>query len=134
MVYMNNYGGRDDYGRYGAGPHVPPKTELDNLDHSPVYPYSIPPAQGGTSEYATPRSRFDPRGWSLRKKAIVAIIVIVIIVVIIVGTVEGWKTNRYPNYSRLNYSLKDTYEGTSFFDNFQYFSDYDPAEGFVQYV
>ncbi|KAL2010734.1 hypothetical protein VTN00DRAFT_6541 [Thermoascus crustaceus] len=134
MVYMNNYGGHDDYGRYGAGPHVPPKTELDNLDHAPVYPYSIPPAQGGTSEYATPRSRFDPRGWSLRKKAIVGIIVIVIIVVVIVGAVEGWKTNRYPNYSRLNYSLRDTYEGTSFFDNFQYFSDYDPAEGFVHYV
>lgn len=55
----------------------------------------------------------------------------VILIAIIVGAYEGVKANRYPDYSALNYSLKDSYEGENFFDNFWYWSDADPTSGFV---
>ena len=77
-------------------------------------------------------SKAHPKNWS-RLCWIVfaaAITVIVIITVIVAVVVE----NRYPDYSKLNYNLVDTYSGTSFFDSFNYFTGYDPAQGFVQYV
>jgi len=39
-----------------------------------------------------------------------------------------------PRLFPLDYSLTDTFEGTDFFSNFQYWSAADPAEGYVQYV
>lgn len=77
---------------------------------------------------------YNPRGWSPRKKLIVAACVVVIIIAVIVGAVEGVKANAYPNYSKLHYSLRDTYSGSSFFNNFEYFTATDPTQGFVQYV
>lgn len=74
---------------------------------------------------------YNPRGWSVCKKVAAVAIILVIIVVVIVVTVEGVKANRYPNYKPLNYTLADTFEGTSFFDNFDYFSGQDPTDGFV---
>jgi len=44
------------------------------------------------------------------------------------------RRNRYPSYTKLTYSIQDTYSGTSFFDNFDYFTGYDPSSGFVHYV
>jgi len=44
------------------------------------------------------------------------------------------KKNAYPNYSQLSYKLVDQFAGTSFFDNFDYFSGYDPTAGFVHYL
>jgi len=32
------------------------------------------------------------------------------------------------------YSLSDTWQGETFFDNFQFFDDADPNSGFVEYV
>lgn len=83
-----------------------------------------------TSQY----SRFDPRGWRTCTKIIAVATVVVIIIAVVVGAYEGWKANRYPNYYPLNYSLKDTYEGETFFDNFWYWSGADPTGGFVVYV
>lgn len=51
-----------------------------------------------------------------------------------IGAVVGTKLNSYPDYSALNYTLQDTYSGTNFFDNFDYFTGYDPTSGFVHYV
>lgn len=82
--------------------------------------------------YQTPRSKFDPRGWRLRTKILAGIGVVVVIIVIIVAAVLGSRANRYPDYSKLDYKLQDTYQGSSFFDDFNYFTGYDPAEGFVQ--
>ncbi|KAL2025092.1 hypothetical protein VTK56DRAFT_94 [Thermocarpiscus australiensis] len=86
------------------------------------------------------KSPWDPRTWSRRIWLIVATVVI-LIVVAIVGAVVGVRATRskggndsYPNYARLNYTLVDTYSGTSFFDKFSYFHTYDPAGGFVHYV
>ncbi|KAI1332090.1 glycoside hydrolase family 16 protein [Xylariaceae sp. FL0255] len=75
-----------------------------------------------------------PRTWSKKVWAIVVSVIVIVLIIIIVVPVEVEKANRYPDYSRLTYSLKDTYSGTSFFDNFDYFTGYDPAQGFVHYV
>ncbi|OCL02420.1 glycoside hydrolase family 16 protein [Glonium stellatum] len=82
-------------------------------------------------------SSTNPRNWS--KKVWLGIAAAVIIIAIIVGAVVGVReserrANAYPDYSKLNYSLLDTYAGTGFFDNFDYFTGYDPSSGFVHYV
>ncbi|KAI1639680.1 concanavalin A-like lectin/glucanase domain-containing protein [Biscogniauxia mediterranea] len=77
---------------------------------------------------------WKPKYWKKRTWAIVAVIAAIILVIVIVVPVEVAKSNRYPNYSQLNYSLSDTYSGSTFFDNFDYFEGYDPAQGFVHYV
>ncbi|KAI1415307.1 glycoside hydrolase family 16 protein [Hypoxylon sp. FL1857] len=98
----------------------------------------LPPPPRGTVpmayEYEQPVSRWNPRSWRKRTWAIIAAVVVVILIVVIVTPVEVAKANRYPDYSRLNYSLSDEYTGTSFFDKFNYFEGYDPAQGFVHYV
>lgn len=124
------------YSRYGGA-----TTQMPRLDNNQPYSYAPVPAPGppkysdaagGRSDFERPW--YDPRGWSLRRKLIVAACVAVIIVAVIVGAVEGVKANAYPDYSRLNYSPADVYSGASFFDNFEYFTGYDPTKGFVQYV
>ncbi|KAH9909969.1 glycoside hydrolase family 16 protein [Xylariomycetidae sp. FL2044] len=77
---------------------------------------------------------YQPRYWRKRTWAFVVIAIIIAIVVAVVPAVLVTRANRYPDYSQLNYSLADEYTGTSFFDNFNYFTGYDPAEGFVHYV
>jgi len=79
-------------------------------------------------------SRWHPRNWGRKILIGVAVAIVVIIIVVVVAAVEATKSSKYPSYSKLSYSLKDTYEGTSFFDDFEYFTGYDPAAGFVHYV
>lgn len=101
---------------------------------------------------------WDPRYWS--KKVwigIAAVVVIAIVIGVAVGVTQG-KKKSYPDYSQLTYTLKDTCEsythslllldniyihadhceiivqGENFFDNFNYYTGYDPAQGFVHYV
>ena len=57
-----------------------------------------------------------------------------VLVAIIVGAVVGSKSTSYPDYTALSYTLQDTYSGTDFFDQFEYFTGYDPSAGFVHYV
>ena len=114
-----------------------------NLVSGPPPPY----------EYSTSarRSRWDPRGWSRRSLILSVVgIVIVLIIIIAVATVEA-RNGRYPDYSKLSYQLQETCkisylrrvdywlidtnqtdEGSTFFDNFNYFTGYDPSQGFVQ--
>jgi hypothetical protein len=77
--------------------------------------------------------RYDPRGWSLRSKLLAGGAAIVLLLIVIVVPVEVVK-NRYPKYTPLDYTLTDTYEGTTFFDHFTYFTEQDPTSGFVIYV
>ncbi|KAI1864862.1 uncharacterized protein JN550_008682 [Neoarthrinium moseri] len=79
-------------------------------------------------------SRWNPRYWRKRTWAGVALAVIVAIVVGVVAGVLVAKANRYPDYTKLTYTLEETYSGTDFFDNFDYFEGYDPSGGFVHYV
>ncbi|ORY71581.1 concanavalin A-like lectin/glucanase domain-containing protein [Pseudomassariella vexata] len=84
---------------------------------------------GGSSN-----SQWNFRTWRKRTWAIIATVLIAIIIAAVVAGVLVSKANRYPDYSKLSYSLKDTYSGETFFDQFDYYEGYDPTEGFVHYV
>lgn len=107
-----------------------------------LYPIEVPktpetpvvPASESPQRKPTEIPWYNPQGWSFRKRLIAVCAIVIIIVVVVVGTVEGVRANRYPNYTPLTYQLRDTYAGPSFFDQFRYFSDADPTDGFVVYV
>ncbi|KAI0470964.1 glycoside hydrolase family 16 protein [Xylariaceae sp. FL0804] len=108
----------------GRGPSPPYRTERTPHGYSSI-----------NDDMAAGRQAWSrPGSWGKKTWAIVAAVVAVVLVIVIVVPVEVAKANRYPDYSKLNYSLADTYNGTSFFDNFDYFTGYDPAAGFVHYV
>ncbi|QGI80331.1 unnamed protein product [Fusarium fujikuroi] len=77
---------------------------------------------------------WNPRYWRKRIWATIIIVILVIVIIIVAVAVERARKNMYPDYSPLSYTLKDTYGGESFFDQFNYFTGYDPTEGFVHYV
>ncbi|ROV90091.1 hypothetical protein VMCG_09758 [Cytospora schulzeri] len=97
---------------------------------------------------------WDFKSWSKKAWITVGAIIAIIIVVVVVVAVEVTKANAYPSYSTLNYTLSETYSTdalvdttglcrkyiTDFrtcyasFDNFDYFTDSDPTNGFVTYV
>lgn len=79
-------------------------------------------------------SLLRPRTWGKKTYIVIGLIAVVVIVAAVVGGVEGSKAAAYPNYYALSYKLADTYADTDFFDNFNYFTGYDPASGFVHYV
>jgi hypothetical protein len=122
----------DDFSRYGGATAHLPKLEVNDLQHAG------PPPDPGTKYTPQPLGPalawYNPRGWSLRTKLIAGVVAVAIVVAVIVGAVEGTKANRYPDYTKLNYKLVDTYSGSSFFDRFNYYHDEDPTDGFVQYV
>lgn len=79
-------------------------------------------------------SRWNPRYWG--KKiwlAVGGVLVVIIVIAVAVGVTEE-KKNAYPNYNELSYKLSETYQGDTFFNNFNYFNGFDPAQGFVHYV
>ncbi|KAI0433056.1 concanavalin A-like lectin/glucanase domain-containing protein [Xylaria sp. FL1042] len=84
--------------------------------------------------YAGSEPWWKPRYWRKTTWGIVGVIIAVIIVIVIVVPVKVSEANRYPNYSKLDYALSDEYSGSTFFDNFDYYVGYDPAQGFVHYV
>ena len=119
------------------GSESPPRKNEPNTYARPAYGSSAPPTYRPDAygmPVQTPRSRWNPRTWG--RKTIIGVVVgvVILIVVIIVAAVLGTKANSYPDYSKLAYSLKDNYTGTNFFDNFDYFTGYDPSQGFVHYV
>ncbi|KAI1080657.1 glycoside hydrolase family 16 protein [Whalleya microplaca] len=96
-----------------------------------------PPRYSQTQQnmgYAANQPWYKPKYWRKRTWAIVVALIVAIIIAVVVAAVEVTKANRYPNYTKLNYSLSDEYSGTTFFDKFNYFEGYDPAQGFVHYV
>ncbi|KAF2472579.1 family 16 glycoside hydrolase [Lindgomyces ingoldianus] len=105
---------------------------------STAIPLSPSPAYTETPRYrnTAPKeySRLNPKRWRWRAWLSIAAITIIIIIAAVVGGVLGIRANAYPNYSKLNYKLQDTYSGNDFFSNFDYFTGYDPAHGFVHYV
>lgn len=114
----------DDHERYQSG-GVKPQPEAHAGEELPPY--------GTRNEEAAAYSKYDPRGWSLKNKIFLGTGTVVVIVAVVVGSVLGVRANRYPDYSKLDYTMKDNFSGTSFFDNFEYFTGADPAHGFVQY-
>jgi len=79
-------------------------------------------------------SQANPKYWGRKVWIGVAVGAVIIVIAVIVGGVLGVRANAYPSYSKLSYSLQDDYSGSSFFDNFDYFTGYDPSSGFVHYT
>ncbi|KAI1776410.1 glycoside hydrolase family 16 protein [Hypoxylon cercidicola] len=101
----------------------------------PYYSTEQPLPPRSNMAYAQPKAPWwNARYWRKRTWAIVVTIIVIIIVIVVVVPVEVARANRYPNYTPLNYSLSDSYNGTTFFDKFNYFEGYDPTAGFVHYV
>ena len=119
------------------GTHSTPQKNEPNLYARPALGSSTPPSYQHDG-YGMPlhKSEFwwNPKTWG--RKTIIGVVVgtIILLVVIIVASVLGTKANAYPDYSKLNYALVDNYTGLNFFDNFDYFTGYDPSAGFVHYV
>ncbi|KIW59157.1 hypothetical protein PV05_03630 [Exophiala xenobiotica] len=109
-------------------PYTQPDSNARYLSKSPAANAS------GFYEKGATTSRGNPKNWSRKCWIILAVCVIIIVIIVIVVAVVVTRENRYPDYSTLNYSLVDTFSGSSFFDNFDYFTGYDPAAGFVHYV
>lgn len=114
----------DDFSRYGGTTTSIPK-------------FDVPEA----AEPARPRARYNPRGWSIRKRFLVGggIVTCLAIIGIVVGAVLGTRRREenyydYSVYRPLGYTLVDEYTPSNFFDRFDYYSDVDPTEGFVDYV
>ncbi|RSL89206.1 hypothetical protein CEP51_001331 [Fusarium floridanum] len=108
-----------------------------------VKPGEIPPAYdeimlsrpGQDVRRASPSMPWwNPRYWRKRVWAGVVAVILILIAIIVAVAVTQSKNNAYPDYTTLSYSLKDTIEGESFFDEFNYFTGYDPTGGFVHYV
>jgi hypothetical protein len=93
--------------------------------------YGPPPTYDDATK---PKSKWAPSNWSKKAWLGAALGIAVVIAAIIIGAVLGTRATAYPDYSKLTYTLTDTYSGTSFFDNFEYFTGYDPTSGFVHYV
>ncbi|PYH39671.1 glycoside hydrolase family 16 protein [Aspergillus neoniger CBS 115656] len=120
-----------------------PDFELHNVPVAPPYTATASaPAAAGAAETAQKATVakgaggpwYDPRSWSVLTKSLVAGGLVVIIVALVVGIYEGTKPSSYPDYSALSYKLADTYSGSSFFDEFEYYTATDTTDGFVDYV
>ena len=59
---------------------------------------------------APTRSKRSPRTWGRKAWIIALIVAVIVIVAIVLGAVLGSRANRYPSYSKLNYSILDTCE------------------------
>lgn len=79
-------------------------------------------------------SRWNPKNWPTWGKWTAGIAVVLVVAAAVVGGVLGARANKYPDYTKLTYSLVDTYSGTDFFDNFDYYTETDPSDGYVTYV
>ncbi|KAI1824761.1 concanavalin A-like lectin/glucanase domain-containing protein [Xylaria intraflava] len=85
--------------------------------------------------YPDYRPWWNPRYWRRRSWEVAGAVAVVLLIIVIVVPVElVQRANRYPDYSKLNYAMADEYSGSTFFDNFNYFVGFDPAQGFVHYV
>ncbi|KJZ70750.1 hypothetical protein HIM_09883 [Hirsutella minnesotensis 3608] len=103
--------------------------------------YSLPPddiifARDGRSvrQARTSKPWWNPRYWRKRAWAGLVVGVAVIAIVIAAVGVTLARKNAYPDYTAVAYALRDTYGGENFFDQFNYFTGFDPAQGFVHYV
>lgn len=124
-----------EYGnRYSAATVHVPELNMTDIPKSPI----VPTVTGAAKSPERPPYVFPwyhPKGWSRSQQILIAAVVTAVMILItVVGAVIGVKANRYPDYTPLNYRLVDAYQGTSFFDKFNYFSDEDPTDGFVVYV
>lgn len=67
-----------------------------------------PPAYKVEDEDTLAPKWYDAKRWGKKVWIAVAAIIAIVIIIIVVGVVEGEKKNKYPDYSKLSYSLTDT--------------------------
>lgn len=117
----------DRFGSPGPGGYAPPTDQY----RQSVYDNELPQR----TKAAPPSGPWwNPKYWSKRTRIIVGILTgIIVLIIIIAAAVAGSKASSYPDYTPLNYSVADTYQGSNFYDNFEYWDTYDPAAGFVHY-
>ncbi|WBW70997.1 glycosyl hydrolase family Crr1 [Schizosaccharomyces osmophilus] len=109
-----------------------------HLEKGSNYPHEYEPE---SRKLNTDDEHFDEikKPWyqTYERKILIGIIVFIcVLLIIILGSVLGHRTherNRHPSYKQENYTMLKSYEGESFFDNFDFFSEADPTKGFVQY-
>ena len=75
-------------------------------------------------------SAWNPANWTKKGWAIFAggaAVVIAVVVAVAVVVTKNKSSDSYPSYAAVNYTLVDTYSGSVFFENFNYFTGYDPG-------
>ncbi|RMZ78919.1 hypothetical protein DV737_g3677, partial [Chaetothyriales sp. CBS 132003] len=110
----------------------PSKNDFINLVQ-PAYTKHESTFDRSDSTTDTPYWR-DPREWSVGRWIVIGLGVVICVLVAVLVPLLITRANKYPDYSQLTYSLAETFQGEDFFDSFNYFDDYDPAEGFVHYA
>lgn len=74
----------------------------------PLQNHGEPPPYSATEEKVAAPSKWNPKSWGLKTKIAVAVGIVAVIIAIICGAYFGVRNNKYPNYSKLNYSLSKT--------------------------
>lgn len=116
---ISTYTSRMAWPRYGADRSGPASFQVHDANGStvelvtgrpPSYNSAsgLPPGDKSAAMTSTELPWWDPRGWRKRVWAGIAALVVVAIVVGVVAGVLVAKANRYPDYSKLTYTLKDT--------------------------
>ncbi|KAJ6790260.1 hypothetical protein PWT90_06576 [Aphanocladium album] len=99
-------------------------------DEGDLMPYRGKPSHPATTKMPW----WNPRYWAKKVWIALTVVIVIIIVIAVAVGVTVSKSNAYPSYKELAYSLQDTYSGEKFFDQFNYWTTYDPAHGHVHYV
>jgi len=81
----------------------------DNMQMA-TSPGASPPAYVTDKPETLEPRWYDFKRWGWKRWAILGAGVVAIIVIVVVAVVEVEKANRYPDYSKLSYSLEDTCE------------------------
>ncbi|PHH60912.1 hypothetical protein CDD81_1023 [Ophiocordyceps australis] len=77
---------------------------------------------------------WDPGSWPKSVCAAMGFILIILAIVLASALTKDNTPKLYPDYAHIPYTLRETYEGETFFDHFNYFADVDPSHGFVNYL
>ena len=77
-------------------------------DQPPPYSADISASPAAMDEPVKAHPKWNPKYWSTKVKIFAGAAVAAIIVAVVCGSYFGVKNNAYPDYKKLNYSLKDT--------------------------
>ncbi|KAJ3474865.1 hypothetical protein NLG97_g9660 [Lecanicillium saksenae] len=99
-------------------------------DEGDLMPYHGKPRHPATTKMPW----WNPRYWGKRVWIGLAVVVAILIAIGVGVGVTVSKANAYPSYKQLAYSLQDTYSGEKFFDQFNYWTTFDPAQGWIHYA
>ncbi|PHH82555.1 hypothetical protein CDD82_5575 [Ophiocordyceps australis] len=114
-----------------------PESHETRATKSSSRPYEIVVSRSGRGFIRRPRkdkSWWDPGSWPKSVCFAMGFILIVLAIVLACALTQEKGPKLYPHYAHVHYTLRETYEGETFFHHFNYFSDIDPSHGFVNYL